>query len=194
MSSVELSHAGSREVEAALAKYKKKLATTGSFGVVLMAREIAGASATATRIAAKTRANVKKKPGEKARPGIRYVKRVMSANEIVYVPIRAENSAQAKLHKISQISRRGLAKSAWFWMMSEIGGKGSISSPGSRVRKSRKAFDVVNRSKGLNPEIKLHNKLNYATDAFHTKGRATVDTIGSKAANRFIRRMENVRA
>lgn len=158
-------------------------------GVKLLAREIAGTLAATTRVAPKTRTIVKRKPGTKVRSGTLYAKRP-TADGFRFLAIRADSTADAKQSKLAKIGKRGLAKSAWFWVLSELGGRAGRFTAGAGVRKSRNAYGVLNRMSGLDPAILIENKLEYASEAFKTKGRATVDNAGERALNRVKRIVE----
>ena len=159
-------------------------------GVLTMSREIAGASASATRIARAVRTIVKKKPGEPAEPGLFYAKRPQANGKTLYIGIVAPAKAWARRDKRAQVRMRGLAKSSWFWILSGLGANRAGAKKYSGVRRNRKYYEVRDQHRARNPAILLWSKLQYAQDAFKTKGRATVDNIGTRAANRFIRKME----
>jgi hypothetical protein len=154
-------------------------------GVRLLAAEVAGALATATKVAPKTRPIVARAPGKPQRPGTWYAKRVHKSN-VSYPRIKAETKQQARMERQAIISRRGLARSAWFWMLRDVGG-GTKSVPGATVRKTGRAYAVRREFAGSDPAILLHSRLNYASDAFKTKGRATVYNVGARAAGRVSR-------
>tara|TARA_R110002020_G_scaffold378274_3_gene589337 strand:+ start:233 stop:832 length:600 start_codon:yes stop_codon:yes gene_type:complete len=197
-SSVEIAKIDIKPVQNVLKSYKGKLKKGSSIGVVETARAIAKAASAATRPGAKVRSIVLRKKGQKKAPrGIMYVKRIVgpSKNDVSYIGIKADSKEAGRAHRRAQILRQGLAKASWFWILSSLGGRGSQPRHGSKVKKSRNAFAVTKRLKGFSDSaVKLHSKLDYASDAFRVKGSRTIDNIGSRAAGTLRRRMENIRA
>jgi hypothetical protein len=180
-----------RDVEMAMARVNQYCNVNSKQGVLMMAREVATAAATATRVAPKTRRIVQKKPGEKRpRSDAFYAQKPnKSGSGITYIAIRAKDKASARASKKAQIKRRGLAKTSWYWI---AGGLGKRSAQASKygLKRSPKYYRVIDRHNDQDPGIELHDKLKYATDAFKTKGRATVNNIGQRAANKFIKKFE----
>lgn len=154
--------------------------------VTMLAREISGALAASTKVAAKTRPIVARKPGQAVTiPGLFYARKATVSGS-KFIPIKAETKQEARADKRAAIRRRGLARSAWFWVMSEVGGAGKPFS----VRKDRRKYAVTKQLSGNDPAIRIESKLRYASDAFRTKGRGAIDTAGSRALNRVKRMME----
>jgi hypothetical protein len=156
-------------------------------GVRLLAREVAGALAASTKVSAKTRPIVARKPGQNVTvPGIFYARKFGKAGQ-TFIPIKAETKEAARADKRAIIRRRGLARSAWFWVMSELGGAGATFA----VRKDRRKYGLTKQLSGNDPAIRIESKLVYASDAFRTKGtRGTIDTAGRRALNRVTRMIE----
>lgn len=179
-----------RPAEEMLAKMQTALRIGSKEGVLIMAREIAGAMAATTKVSKATRTIVQKKPGGKVQENVFYAKR--DRNPLAgYIGIVAFDKADARKDKRAQIKQRGLAKNAWFWVLQRVGGGSRSAAKGSNVRKRPKYYQVKDRHTALNPAILLHNKLDYAGNALKTTGkRATIDNIGQRAASRFKRRME----
>lgn len=198
MSQVELSRIDIKPAMREMERFKGKLKKGSTIGVVETARAIAKAASAATRPGAKVRSIVLRKKGQaKAPRGIMYVKRIVgpSKTDVSYIGIKADSKESGRAHKRAQILRQGLAKSSWFWILSSLGGRGSQPRKGSKVKKSRNAFAVTKKLFGMTEvSIKLHNKLDYATDAFRVKGTRTIDNIGTRAAGTLRRRMEKIRA
>lgn len=158
-------------------------------GVMLLAREVAGALASSTKVSPKVRPIVAKRPGQKESvPGIWYAKK-STASGLKFIPIKAETKAEARADKKAAIRRRGLARSAWFWVMSEVGGRSSGAAQFG-VKKDGSKYGVTKRLSGNDPAIKIESKLRYASDAFRIKGRATIENAGSRALNRVTRLIE----
>lgn len=171
-----------------LQEAKHKLRGGSQRAVQIMARECAGALASSTKVAPKTRAIVKRKPGTAERPGVFYAKRPLESG-VRFLRIESETKADARTHKNAQIRRRGLAKTAWFSILRDVGGK-SQSVKGASVAAGPLSWATSKNINALSPEIYIHNKLKYAQDAFRTKGRASVDSASSRALNRVKRIVE----
>lgn len=198
MSQVELSRINIEPVMRELKRFNGKLKKGSTIGVVETAIAIARAAAAATRPGAKVRSIVLRKKGQQKAPrGIMYVKRIVgpTKSDVSYIGVKAESKEAARAHKRAQILRQGLARSSWFWILSSVGGRGAKPRAGRKVRKSRSAYAVTKKLFGISEaSIKLHNKLDYATDAFRVKGKRTIDNIGTRAAGTLRRRMEKIRA
>lgn len=158
-------------------------------GVVAMSREIAGAAASATRVSRATRTIVKRKPGVPVEDMVFYAKKP-TRRGLKYIGIVAPSKSHARNDKKAIIKRRGLAKLAWAWMLSDMGYSSTGAARYTGPRKSRRYYNVDDMRRAKDPSIRLHSRLRYAQDAFKTKGRATIDNIGTRANNRFVRKME----
>jgi hypothetical protein len=108
-------------------------------------------------------------------------KKFTKSGEVVLIPIpEAKTKPEARLDKRAKIKKRGLAKDAWRWIIGDLG-----RSTGKTNNKRRGSYFLVEQflDKVAGPEIRLTNRLRYASLAFKTKGRATVSNIGSRANN-----------
>lgn len=179
------------EAEKVLANMQAALRVGSREGVVQMSREIAGAMAATTKTARAARTIVKRKPGTPVEENVWYAKRNRKGLD-GYIGIVAFDKADARRDDRAQIKQRGLAKSAWYWVLSGVGGRPlSGAKKGRNVRKNPRYYNVRDHRNAFDPAIFLHSKLDYASDALKTTGkRARIDNIGQRAANRFKRRME----
>lgn len=176
---------------AELDRFHKLLGDESRDGVKTMARDIALSASTATKQAPKYRPIVKRNPLEpELNDDDTMWAKGVTKGRVYYISIKADNKQEARTSRKAAIIRRGLSKSAWLWVYGAIaGGSKSNNSAGPGVRKDSRYFDVLKRSTSQEEAMRLHNKLDYASLAFKTKGRATVDNIGERAAGRFRYRM-----
>tara|TARA_R110002020_G_scaffold67524_1_gene177306 strand:- start:261 stop:854 length:594 start_codon:yes stop_codon:yes gene_type:complete len=191
---IEVSKIDVSAVSDALNAYQKKLRGGSKIGVVNMAQAIARAASAATRPGAKVRAIVFTKKGTTRKKNIMYIKKIIGPKkqDVVLIGVRAYSKAEARADKRAQIMRQGLAKASWFFILSALGGKMGKPRTGRKVKKSARVFSINRQIVAKHPAILMHNKLDYATDAFRVKGRATMDNIGKRAANTLVRWMEKI--
>lgn len=143
---------------------------------------VSKAAGAATRVAPKLRRIVKNPaytPEGDQRRAMWAAKRYMKNGDIKLIPIKAATKEEARLSPRAKISRRGLARDQWKWILSAMGFRG-----GKTMTKKRMAFFHVEQLlQSGNPQIVLENRLPYAARAFKTKGRATVGNIVRRASN-----------
>lgn len=147
---------------------------------------IALASKAATRVAPKTRRVVKHAKGMKrnTNPNLWYIVRNTEQGD-KYIPFRTRGGKErVRMSPKAQIKRRGLAQNAWKWMLGPLNSKagGKVINAGNMKTKNR-YFAVRSMLKSFHPAVNLHDKLRYATLAFKTKGKRTVNNIMDRALN-----------
>lgn len=92
----------------------------------------------------------------------------------------AETPQEARQSPLAEIKRRGMAQDAWSWISKALG----TSAPSQRNRITRRHAGVDVQTKSVNPSVLIEDNLKYASLAFRTRGRATVNDIMSRAAAR----------
>lgn len=167
-------------------KSKTAIGMTAITALKMLAVEMAGTMATSTKISPAVRPIVKRNPkGENKAEARTFFAKGFVNGVPTYKRIWAETAAEARQHPLAQITRRGLARQAWFWI---IGGLGETSeSSGFKGPQLPSAYNVYKNDKAL--EIRMTSKLRYADQAFFRKGRATVDTAGERTLGRVKRRL-----
>ena len=102
----------------------------------------------------------------------------------IHFVVRSKGVADLKKKPQVQIGQRGLAKMAWFWGISQIGGGRNIGKKGASPlaqKSARDAATVTKRLKGDDPFVRLTNKLPYARNAL-TGGESALNTAMGSAA------------
>ena len=165
---------------------KRAIGMTAQTVVKMLAVEMAGTMATATRISPKVRPIVTRNPkGENRSESRTFFAKGFVNGVPTYKRIYAETPAEARMHPLAQIKRRGLARQAWFWIIGALGEQGEQSGYQGGVLPS--AYNVWRNDAGL--EMRMTSKLRYADQAFFRKGRATVDNASERVLGRVKRRL-----
>ena len=171
-----------RRLQDAMKLYRDVLHKTAPQTVRATAGFIGRSLAASTRLAPKTR-KVKAEMLLTNRGGLRarwYAERWRDGTKgQAWMPWKVQSEPEAMLRKEAQIKRRGLAKAAWRTL-------GSGRWPGTTSflvgRGIRTGTKRENHLRDVNPSIVMHNRIGYAEDAFRTKGKRAINTVGNRAA------------
>ncbi len=142
---------------------------------------IARAASAATKMSPKTRPIVKNPTfgGSGVGSRSRFAAKKIRRGAKTLIPIRADSKSEARQSRKAIIGNRGFAKDAWKWVIGSLG-----RSPGHTLnRMDRTAFNVSRQKAGGQATLILQSRVDYATQAFKTKGPATADNIARRAAN-----------
>ena len=140
-------------------------------------------------LAASTRKAPAKLPFRAAKPGTPvaakfagYVLRYSGGKQRRrYVPIGAD------IDKARRNPRAGLAKQSWLWAIGDLGLRGGGT---SRLKRPADAMTATSTA-GLNPEVRIENRLSYILAAVRHGGRRGIDTAldrGITAGMRYLDR------
>lgn len=159
--------------------------------------QVALKASTSTKIAPKKRRIVKnpKRAGNKfstknENPYLWYAVKPKKPHDI-YLPIWSGSKLGARHDRKAKITRRGLAKNAWKWMIASIDKSRGVHNPVRWRSGDKNRYQKVhNRSKSKNPSIHMFDKLDYASLAFHVKGRSPIMTVMERAENAMINRLK----
>ena len=146
---------------------------------------VARALGAASKIAPKKRKVVARPNEDKRKAQFAAIKPSKSGD--IDIPIKADTIAEAREDKRAQITKSGLAKAVWGHVGKGVKG-GSIG--GKDVKGASGSAKVVKNLQKHDASIAMTNKLGYASEAFKSKGRATLDNAMSRAANGMIKYLE----
>jgi hypothetical protein len=167
------------------------------------------AARAATKVAPKKRRIVKnaKKAGNKTatrnkNQNLFYAQKKMgSGKPDVYIPIVARSKEIARADPRATITKRGLAANTWRWMIGRIGGAGAkpgmFTNPGAFATDNKGRFmRVTNNLRKFNPEMRLLDKLDYATEAMYGSRKGpNVHTVVQRTINNMDAQIKrNIRA
>lgn len=169
----------------AMDKLQSELGLTPAEAVKMGAFAVARALGAASKISPKKR-KVKSLPVTDRRKA-NFVAIKPSKNGDIEIPIKAATIADARADKRAMILKSGLAKAVWGHVGKGVNG-GSIG--GKDVSGASKKSHVIKNLKRNDASIQMTNRLNYASEAFKSKGRATLDNAMSRAANGMIKYLE----
>jgi hypothetical protein len=103
---------------------------------------------------------------------------------------RAKGKREANKHPFVVIEYHRLARNSWAWGMGSLGRSGDQSYPTSRSRGVvRRHVDVSSDLRGVDPWVKITNKLNYIVDALRG-GANSVDSAMRRAADGLMHRID----
>jgi hypothetical protein len=156
---------------------------------------IASALSAATKVAPKTREieqATEANTGEasrilaplKSRSGkSRYDVYSLKGGKSKVFPIYHFSKMAAKRDKRAIIGMRGLAKSSWFFAQRKYGrgGGGAGGATGNAKRWGERLTETEEKLRGLEPHIKITNRVEYATQAFKSGGPQTVNNACERA-------------